>query len=659
MESIDRFLEFLKRSNAVSPTVALETATALQIKIEKVTRRAQEQFQLVLEEQSRFALDIDFDAPKLVVPMKGSAPTGSHGYFLLDFGHFTLHTNERHRDDQRQSLYSRFYISGRDFAALFMDAGPDSGTNTLLPSKFHGQPTLPFPDCDNFYSLIDRCGMSVFVDQIKVPHPSYPSTRVSVQVPNLGIHFSPERYQRISDLIALFYSTMESADHTVNGNPETVRMSWYPAELTSSARILVWRALESSNTLIVEFRDDEEKALWFKQLTQATYRASAPASVDILEESSGNVPEHRSSQVNKLGKVDLVISGALIETKLLIYGKTGGKKHVTVRERLILEIIAGGGKISTSLLLCPNESINLLYSGIDLAAKMKLHSFKIRDELQVCSSPTSQYLARSVLKDNLACMVDTNEKELPEAFPDEDDTFKDALPDFLATPDLSFYPQNHEMLYNIKSGLFGRADYSCSTDSTDALFRDNKDVLKGKNIGKEVFYEAEDSNASNFVVVTFLTRNPVSPLYDGIDTQMCIRMSKLEFFCNRPTLVALIEFGLDLSLATSNPNNSDQTNAYTAKSSEDVEKIEDNGPAYVKGLLGYGKGRMDVDSFCIYLNKEDGSQLAMLVQESFLLDLKSRRREDLMLQDSSSTELSVCFYRFKKGRNTVRLVGRN
>ncbi|KAL6518645.1 hypothetical protein OROGR_019147 [Orobanche gracilis] len=52
MESCHRLLDFLKRSNVVSPTVALETATALQHKIEKATRRAQEQFQMVLEEQS-------------------------------------------------------------------------------------------------------------------------------------------------------------------------------------------------------------------------------------------------------------------------------------------------------------------------------------------------------------------------------------------------------------------------------------------------------------------------------------------------------------------------------------------------------------------------------------------------------------------------------
>lgn len=33
MESCDRFLDFVKRSNAVSPTVTLETATALQVMV--------------------------------------------------------------------------------------------------------------------------------------------------------------------------------------------------------------------------------------------------------------------------------------------------------------------------------------------------------------------------------------------------------------------------------------------------------------------------------------------------------------------------------------------------------------------------------------------------------------------------------------------------
>lgn len=101
-------------------------------------------------------------------------------------------------------------------------------------------------------------------------------------------------------------------------------------------------------------------------------------------------------------------------------------------------------------------------------------------------------------------------------------------------------------------------------------------------------------------------------------------MSALEFFCNRPTLFTLIEFGFRLSQVNSaaaiNENN---TNSVDAE-----RKGEDGGCALVKGLLGYGKGRvvfnlvMDVDSVCIFLNKEDGSQLAKFVQESFILNLK-------------------------------------
>ncbi|XP_058093613.1 uncharacterized protein LOC131239768 [Magnolia sinica] len=687
MESYDRFLEFVKRSNAVSPTVALETATALQMKIEKVTRRAQEQFQMVLEEQRSFSLDIDFDAPKLMVPMKTSASTTCHGYFLLDFGHFTLRTKDGQHDEQRQCLYSRFYISGRDLAAFFTDAGPDNGKNTALPSIFNGQPTMPISDGDNFYSLIDRCGMSVIVDQIKVPHPSYPSTRVSVQIPNLGIHFSPERYRRIMDLLAILYSTVESGNQTANTDLQTGIMSWHPADLATSARILVWRglgnsiaewqpcflvlsglylyvlesevsqsyhrclgmagrqvievspasvggslfsiamcfrgvdiqkALESSNTLIIEFQDDEEKAKWLKELIQATYRASAPASIDILEESSDNVSELKGSQVLKFGTVDLVINGALIETKLLIYGKTGEGKPETLEETLILELLVGGGKV------------NLVRFGGDLTVKMKLHSLKIKDELQGRLSLSPQYLACSVLKDDAVgspSTLDANAKELPKMFSDEDDTFKDALPDFMSNADPSFYSQNLDMLYNTNPGLLDVADHCASIDSTDALFYE-KDLLQGKGLNSEIFYEAPNNDISNFVAVTFLTRHPGSPFYNGIDTQMSIRMSKLEFFCNRPTLVALIEFGFDLSLVNSESSSSNQTNVPDAESSQNVEKTEDNRRAYVKGLLGYGKGRvvfylnMDVDSVCIFLNKEDGSQLAMLVQESFLLDLK-------------------------------------
>lgn len=109
---------------------------------------------------------------------------------------------------------------------------------------------------------------------------------------------------------------------------------------------------------------------------------------------------------------------------------------------------------------------------------------------------------------------------------------------------------------------------------------------------------------------------------------MIVSMSKLEFYFNRPTLVALIGFGLDLSAANSESTVTDEDKNVNKELSENKLKTEESDNASVKGLLGYGKGRavfyliMNVDSVTVYLNKEDGSQLAMFVQESFVLDLK-------------------------------------
>ncbi|XP_042475866.1 uncharacterized protein LOC122057714 isoform X2 [Macadamia integrifolia] len=634
---------------------------------------------MVFEEQSRFALDIDFDAPKVRVPLRTHSSTECDGHFLLDFGHFTVHTKDGQCDEQRQSLYSRFYISGRDISAFFMDCDSDHGNCTLVTSTFDSQPSVSptSEDVDHFLPLVDRCGMAVIVDQIKIPHPCYPSTRVFIQVPNLGIHFSPARYCRILDLLNIIYSTVEKSG-SASENFQIGLAPWNPADLAAEARILVWRgignsvaewqpcfvvlsglylyvleseasqsyqrctsmsgrqvyevpptnvggspfsiavafrgmdtqkALESSNTLIIEFQDEEGKATWLRGLTRATYRASAPPSIDVLEETNNSVNELTEPQPTNFRTADLVINGTLVETKLLIYGKVGDEVIEPVEEKLILEIIAGGMKV------------HLIYWGEDLTVKTKLHSLQIQDELQACLSMSTQYLARSVLKDNAIVAfpsVYTNEKELPMEFLEEDDVFKDALPDFTFIPDPVFSPRTKLDTLDVC--------YSCDEgDYIEALIQDN---TKGKGVIGETFYEAEGNGTSDFVVFTFSTIDPCSPVYDGIDTQMSIRMSKLEFFCNRPTLVALIGFGLDLSSAGSTVSCSKENDIPNVEASHHREKSEEYTRSFVKGLLGYGKGRvvfylnMDVDSVCVFLNKEGGSQLAMFVQESFLLDLK-------------------------------------
>ncbi|TYK05144.1 C2 domain-containing family protein [Cucumis melo var. makuwa] len=361
-----------------------------------------------------FALDIDLDAPKVRVPIRSCASSKCDSHFLLDFGHFMLRTMGSQSDERRHSLYSRFFISGRDIAALFRDCGPECQKCSDYSNQPIVSPLLK-EESHNVYPLLDQCGMAVIVDQIKVPHPSYPSTRVSIQVPNLGIHISPARYCKLMELLNTIYGKMEtySQPSDTGGNFQPVLPPWGPVDLTADARILVWRgignsvaqwkpcyivlsglyiyvlesgksqiyqrylsvagkqvhevpstsvggslfcvalssrgmdiqkALESSSTWVIEFQNEEEKSLWTKRLLQATYLASAPASIDILGETGDEASQIIERHTPNMKAANLVINGSLMEAKLLIYGKTGDDVDNKLDEILILELLASGGK---------------------------------------------------------------------------------------------------------------------------------------------------------------------------------------------------------------------------------------------------------------------------------------------------------------------------
>ncbi|KAI3512412.1 hypothetical protein L1887_19727 [Cichorium endivia] len=660
MDSINRVLEFMKRSSSVSPTVAFETATALQDKLEKATRRAQEQFKTVIEEQSRFALFVDLDAPKIRVPIRTSASSEYNSHFLLDFGHFTLRTEEDQPDAEGQMLYTRFSVTGRDIAAFFTD-----GRSEILESLNNTSQLSAYPVVDGAcvsYSLVDRCGILVIAEKIKVPHPLHPSTRVSVQVPTLGIRFSPSRFARIMELLKVLSGTIESgtklveeyqAEHSPWSSPDIANdvqtlvwrgigysvASWQPSHLVlsglylyqlesqtstnyqrctsmagkqvlevppnsvggSSSCIAVYnrgmdiqKALESSSTLVVKFQNDQEKASWFRALVQATYRASATASVDILEKQGDSVedsvaesPKPTESKSTETKVADLILHGALLETKITIYGKMETEVPDEFVETPFLEVLAAGGKLYVAS--CEG----------DLTVRMNLHMLKVKDELQN-SSTGPHYLALSVVENYRPCPTNPPVEEIPVGggMVDDDDDDDDDFGDDFADADEDF----------------------------------TEPVVHEKGLG-DVFFEAEGVDDSDFVSLTFLKRTPQSSDYNGIDSQASISMSRFEFFCHRPTIVALISLGIDMGTASSGTSGPPPAPAPAPPKEEDEtsaqkEKADENEQAKVKGLLGHGKSRtvfsmtMNIDSVIVYLNKEDGSQLAMLVQESFMLGLK-------------------------------------
>lgn len=156
--------------------------------------------------------------------------------------------------------------------------------------------------------------------------------------------------------------------------------------------------------------------------------------------------------------------------------------------------------------MLPDLQVHIILGDDDLLVKTKLHSLHIKDELQGHLSTSSQYLARSVLSNEKLSSspgtCDSNGMRMPTAIIEEDDSFKDALPDFLSLSDVNNYE-------------------SSGRESTEIIFSEN-DLGRGTGISSDIFYEAEDSENSDFVVVTFLTRGSDSPDYDGIDTQVLI-----------------------------------------------------------------------------------------------------------------------------------------
>jgi vacuolar protein sorting-associated protein 13A/C len=91
------------------------------------------------------------------------------------FFNYLVFSQESQSDEQRQNLYSRFYITGRDIAAFFTDCGSDFGSCSLVNPNYDSEiKNSPITEKDeNVYSLIDRCGMAVLVNQVCHTHLNY------------------------------------------------------------------------------------------------------------------------------------------------------------------------------------------------------------------------------------------------------------------------------------------------------------------------------------------------------------------------------------------------------------------------------------------------------------------------------------------------------
>lgn len=161
--------------------------------------------------------------------------------------------------------------------------------------------------------------------------------------------------------------------------------------------------------------------------------------------------------------------------------------------------------------------MHLIHADGDLTVKMKLHSLKIKDELQGRVSVGEHYLAVSVLKNETpsTCSDSLNShgKDVPVGLPEDDDSFMDALSEFRSQQDAGNYMHNMSL---DQQGLVGIPPDFESLKT----FIQEKGVEEGHGTPCEVYYEIEGVDNLDFISVTFSTRSSGSPDYDGIDTQV-------------------------------------------------------------------------------------------------------------------------------------------
>ncbi|KAI5061209.1 hypothetical protein GOP47_0023714 [Adiantum capillus-veneris] len=675
--SFERFMQFLKSGNAISPDVASETATVLQSKLDQVRRRAQEQLKMALEEESRFSINLDLDAPKVRIPANPWLDEEFRTQLVLDLGHFTLHTDNEERGNRlgggeqiSGSLYSQCYIAGNDIAAYLVDGPFEWEDMQEFLLKDHGNsPKHVTTNPLAIIPVIDRCCMFMLFEKLRLPHPAYPLTHIALQVPQLGLHFSPGRYRSLLQLLESFDASNGSDEKTDLSNMTQTKTSWYPADCEGSIMVLVWKGignsvaewqpcwsvlsgshlyilesvntqtyqrccsmngkqildvpsssiggsdyvlavcnrgmelkkgLESSSSVILKLADQESKEMWQKALTSAVFRLSTPVSM-LLPEDLDGVDDIDVRPSDYLDQPVLFVSGALHKLQLSIYATVDENLGTMKSESLLLSLEAGGGEVS------------FLQRQYDLTVGTNLHYLKIKDRLKDPAGTASQYLARSIINRSTS----SAQSEIKVS---EEDVFNDAMAEFGGSS--TTLPESLMSVTHDERGERQEEAGSSSRRDFEALGLEHLKLAFGESLLNKLLSEKYEESRS-FVSMVLVTRQFESPDYDGTDVKMSISMATLEFFCNRPSVVALIDFGTEISAIGDQQSESARA---AVVSPESVEASTEN--TVVKGLLGQGKSRtvfhltMGMDSVRIYLNLENGKQLAMLDQERFHMDLR-------------------------------------
>ncbi|KAL2987622.1 hypothetical protein AAZX31_11G038900 [Glycine max] len=650
-DSIDQIVKFFESNTAVSQTIALETAAAVQMTIDEVKRTAQQQMNRALKDQARFSLDLDIAAPKITIPTD-FCPDNTHATkLLLDLGNLLIRTQDNYQQESAEdNMYLRFDLVLSDVSAFLFD-GDYHWSQVSLNKSAHSTNS-------GFFPIIDKCGVILQLQQVRLETPYYPSTRLALKLPSLAFHFSPARYHRLMHVIKIF----EEED----GDSSEFLRPWNQADLEGWFSLLTWKGVgireavwqrryfclvgpflyvlespdsrsykqytslrgkqvyqvpqelvgnvqhvlvvcsptrsinkvvEDTNALIIRCESEDLKNTWHSCLQRAIYYASNTAPISGLSETSSDHEDTEPEQDNH-GMIDvgiaerLFVTGVLDELKICFsYSYQSDQSLMKVllnEEKRLFEFRAIGGQVEVSI-----RDNNIFVGTI-------LKSLEIED--LVCGSQRwSQpcFLARSYIgtadENLLFYNTMTRDVESGGLIPTEtDDKFYEA-PETLA--DSVDYPMQSPG---------GTSEYPSSSPSKIQFNYSSLELPKFSRITgllpsdtPSIRKELElNDTLESFVKAQIIIYDQNSAQYKNIDKQVIVTLATLTFFCRRPTILAIMEFMNSINIEDKNLATSSDSSSTAARMINDISRDVDDLQATaieehaVKGLFGKGKSRV-------------------------------------------------------------------
>ncbi|KAK9827173.1 hypothetical protein WJX74_009221 [Apatococcus lobatus] len=586
LQTINQIADFFKTQQAMDLSALGAQAVA---QIDRARQAAKDQLQAALDQKPKLLLHVSLDAPKVAIPVAASSTGEGQLTLVADLGHFTLESDVALVSSltaEKASLYECLKLDGKDLSAYLVDGefsfaalqqlGRPADQAEGLDTAIQPAGKIGHGGTSVFVPLLDRCGLQAALQAARFPHPSFPQIQMQLQVASLNFFFSPARIARVLRVMKAALPAPEEQAKGEAAGSETWRRQ---AEHTGAVRVLQWAGVggtsatwpkrhafvhkgtlyllenaksaspstttsfwtdrhvvkapaeacggldhvlailpdgadvagvaENPDAVLLRLRDHAEADDWIQHLK---------GSQRIMREMVGSINDSGSSEdtgdwdTNSAAGAEVgdAISQEQGQTKpegvkFVISAELGELAlHVSGRPPEVWQVPQAGtnplGESRASTASSPGV--------INIDANLALGSFEIQDSLASAVAPSLKYLAKSA-----ASISDGSGEEF-----------------FDADASLS------------------RTSVSSAISTSSEQFEDASDGIESIPTGNQAAH-LPGAAKHHAWVLEFESWKPDSPEYSGLDAQLQTRLTSLLFFCNRPTVAALMCFGTDLGEA--------------------------------------------------------------------------------------------------------------